>query len=214
MIGTINEILNLSDEKKILLQLKANPYFKKIGKKEFLKIAYKGAACGKEIAQQLSRRFPNASLHEVLKQLDIQYKLEPLTCEENFISLATFQTPNEITVNKLIIDNNGKYYEKYQVECFNPCFWIDIVTAHELFHYFQEQEPNLFVNTYKLPLWRLGPYVHATKLEILSEVAAMAFAQEFLKLPFYPGLLDQLLIYPSYPERAKETLKELLKEAS
>jgi hypothetical protein len=66
---------------------------------------------------------------------------------------------------------------------------MEMILAHELFHYYERQEPER--NPQLAPELIRGQWIkRRIRLQSLSEIAAHSFAQAFLRLPFYPGQLD------------------------
>ena len=116
-----------------------------------------------------------------------------------FTTIGYFETPNQLYVNRLF----AQYDERVQ-EAEMPLLayqqWRPVALAHELFHYLDETKKMVPPQDFRL--WKLGPYTHKTELTILRELAAMSFAQQLTKWPFYPGRLTAMLLaltelYPS-----------------
>ena len=70
----------------------------------------------------------------------------------------------------------------------------EILLAHELFHYVELKEGNLSVATERVRL-KFGPFTYHGRVQILSEIAGMAFAQELLQLTYCPFALDRVFLY-------------------
>ena len=66
------------------------------------------------------------------------------------------------------------------------------------------------MNQKHIRLWKIGPWVRESRLLSLEEVAAMAFAQELLKLPVNPYLYDVLMLRPQATEQAEKLYRNLL----
>ncbi|HKB84506.1 MAG TPA: hypothetical protein VKD04_15035 [Burkholderiales bacterium] len=72
---------------------------------------------------------------------------------------------------------------------------LPIFLAHELYHHFDCQRGHTRLSRrHAVNLFGLGPWHWTSGLSSLSEIAAGAFAQQLLGLPFHPKLLDLLLV--------------------
>jgi len=79
----------------------------------------------------------------------------------------------------------------------DPKLVRDILIAHEIFHYLEEQHgEEMYPNQKTVYLWRLFKYEHRSTVSCASEIAAMAFAKELCAADFVPQVLDVLLSYP------------------
>ena len=57
--------------------------------------------------------------------------------------------------------------------------------AHELFHFVEEKyKDEIFTKQEKIRLWSLGPLHNDSTVIVLSEIAAMAFAQAITGIPY------------------------------
>jgi hypothetical protein len=65
-----------------------------------------------------------------------------------------------------------------------------VFLAHELFHHFDEALVAPLCRRHRVPVLRLGPLRITAPLAGLREIAAGAFAQYLLRLPFHPRVLD------------------------
>jgi hypothetical protein len=70
-----------------------------------------------------------------------------------------------------------------------------IFLAHELYHYFDcLRGGGQLSRRHAVKIFSVGPWHWTSGLSSLSEIAAGAFAQALLGLPFHPKLLDLLLL--------------------
>ncbi len=72
--------------------------------------------------------------------------------------------------------------------CSRPVF-----LAHELYHHFDCCRRVPLARRHRVRLFGVGRWAWTSGLASLPEIAAGAFAQELLGLPFHPKLLDSLL---------------------
>ena len=101
-----------------------------------------------------------------------------------------------------------------KLERFLPGLQIEpLLMAHELFHGIEyKKRKTIYTQTEKIELWR-RPFSNKSKILCLSELAAMAFAQEMLELPFSPYVMDVLLMYSYHEEAACALYEEILEAA-
>lgn len=167
---------------------------------------------GERVGKQLKQDFPELLPSEIAELFGVNVMYKEYTIHESFTSIGYFEIPNQIVVNRKLEEKDDYFKEQGLPEMqFNV--WKEIVIAHELFHYIQEQTPELFVNQYRVELWKLGPYHHQSSFSLLGELAGMAFAQALLALDFYPGQIEWYLLYAYFPEKMEQQAELLLKEA-
>ncbi len=208
----IDDFLALPEETIQFVQLKEDRFFSKIPSEEYRCLIHKASDCGKLAAQRMLEQNPSLSLAEMIGKLGIELSFSEMTVDKMFASVGYFESPNKIIINSKIHEQES-FFENNELSWLKYSEWKNIVIAHELFHYFQEQDKTLFINNYKLPLWRIGPYQHKTKLGSLSEIAATAFAKKLLSLTFYPGFLEYLILYPYFPEEIERKIDDVTRMA-
>ena len=81
---------------------------------------------------------------------------------------------------------------------------LPIFLAHELYHHFDcTRGCAPLSRQHRVRIFAVGPWSWTSGLSSLAEIAAGAFAQRLLGLPFHPKVLDLLLPHPSpLPPRA------------
>jgi len=83
-----------------------------------------------------------------------------------------------------------------QLRAFRPSGWLGVdgtrrvFLAHELYHHFDEERTAPLCSRHRVPVLRLGPLRVSAPLTGMREIAAGAFAQRLLRLPFHPRALD------------------------
>lgn len=66
----------------------------------------------------------------------------------------------------------------------------NVFLAHELYHHFDEGRAAPLRSRHRVAVLRLGPLQVSAPLAGMREIAAGAFAQRLLRLPFHPRALD------------------------
>jgi hypothetical protein len=85
-----------------------------------------------------------------------------------------------------------------------------MLLAHEMFHYFEEDNKEIYTKTKKIELWKLGPIHYKSQLAALSEIAAMSFARQLLHLDYNPYVFDAIMLYPHDGKKTQELVNEIL----
>jgi hypothetical protein len=85
----------------------------------------------------------------------------------------------------------------------------DVLIAHEMFHFIEGQNQDIYTKNTKIKLWKLGPIKYHSGIVALGEIAAMSFAKELLSLTYYPNLFDILLLYPQDEKKATALYDEI-----
>ena len=91
---------------------------------------------------------------------------------------------------------------------------VPVFLAHELYHHLDcLRDTGRLAARYRVPLLRLGPVQWTSGLASLPEIAAGAFAQHLLGLPYHPKILDLVTLFHADP-RAALRMVESLQQAS
>ena len=90
-------------------------------------------------------------------------------------------------LDRLVLEQGGR--ARLGIDQTAPVF-----LAHELYHHFDHTRGSAPLSRqYRVRLFGIGPWNWTSGLSSLSEIAAGAFAQRLLGLPFHPKVLDLLL---------------------
>lgn len=210
-IQAVNQAAAIPKETQMLLKLREDRFFDKIPPQEVAEIIEKAAQSGGKLAGELKQKYPDMDVRKIAEALGLEVREKELPIDEQFVSVGYFEAPRLIVINRKMHEMDPFYHEEYPWLAAYP--WEDIAIAHEMFHYFQEQQAVDFVETYRVPLWKLGPYTHKTPIASLGEIAAMNFAEVLLTLDFYPGYLEMFLAAPYFPKEIANKAAQLLADA-
>lgn len=161
--------------------------------------------CGRAKARQIKSQYTFTTMYELANLLNIKVAYPDRPVGGGHIIFAQFVNPNEITIFKDSID------KAKDCETLNHLDVEQILLAHEIFHYVEEQDKEIFTRNEKIRLWKFGPFKNDSQIVCLSEIAGMAFAKELLSLDFSPFLLDVLLV-GLYQEKVSDALYEEILE--
>lgn len=161
----------------------------------------KSSACGREWARRMKQNYGVVSARELARKLNLKVKTPSMPSGGGQVVFAQFVEPDEITIFTDCIKQAGKIVKESGCALLEETILMETLLAHELFHVVEEQNAGvIYTRTEKIELWR-KPFSNLSSISCLSEIAAMAFAQELLELPYSPYLLDVLLVY-SYDKDA------------
>lgn len=193
-----------------LYSFKRDPLCNKITDKEKAEMIEKANECGQEEAVALKEKYGLKSCREYAENLGLTITEIEERNSDDYILFAKFNSPNKIS----ICSNNVKAAEE-MVKKENLNLLIDgvkiedVLMAHEMFHFIEGKNKDIYTRKTKIRLWQLGPFKNDSGLVALGEIAAMAFAKELLNLSYYPNLFDVLLLYPHDVKRAKMLYDEV-----
>lgn len=86
----------------------------------------------------------------------------------------------------------------------------ELILAHEFYHVLELKDPNLAPEEIRVTVLKLGSFSLKRKIAAVSEIAAMAFAQELLGVPFAPQLLNLLLLFAEEDPNAEMEARQVL----
>lgn len=164
-------------------------------------LTHSAVQCGRVWATWVVKKYKTANPWQIAQAMNIHVECSSQTVGGGELLFAQFVQPNEITIFTNCLNN----LQSLETILPNRDTLKNILLAHELFHAIEEQNKcNIFTHTLKIELWR-KPFSNRSRIVCLSEIAAMAFAQELLGLSFNPYLLDVFLVY-SYDQTAANEL--------
>lgn len=155
-------------------------------------------SCGQQYAREYRASYPHAAPQEIAKSLGLRVlSPEKPSHGGGQVMFACFSPPNEIQIYLDATTRAVRALEESE-ELRRILGEIDprqVLIAHELFHYVEETHPDIYTETTKIDLRPLGIFHNHSKIICLGEIAAMAFAQELLGLPYSPYVFDIFLVY-------------------
>jgi hypothetical protein len=188
-----------------------DPIHNKVSRQEKKDMIEKANECGYHEALLLREKYGIKSPMEYAQLLGIKVSELEDEGSKDYILFARFNSPNNISV---YMKNVRKAEELIKNENLNMMLGgvkiEDVLIAHEMFHFIEDNNRDIYTRTAKILLWELGPIKYHSGLVAPGEIAAMAFARELLKLSYYPNLFDILLLYPHNSKTAKALYDEAI----
>jgi len=164
-------------------------------------------------AEKIKRDYAACSPTEIAKELDLVIERPSVPTGDGRVLFAEFEEPSTIRIHQSVLSKAAAVISENQLENFFLNIDIEeILVAHELFHYVEMTNKNsIFSLNHRISLWRVGPYCHTSRLAVLSEITAMAFAKKLLGLSFSPYLFDVFFTYLYNPDTATKLFQEIQK---
>lgn len=177
---------------------------------EFFQTAYE---CGKTAAQEYKEKYQTEDPRKLAKKLKLilEYPLIPQNADR--VLFAEFVEPNHIYVYMDGVRKAKKRIQQESLEYLLPeDFDISaVLLSHELFHVVEdEKKDDIWTSTFKIELRKDKWFKNKIRLVVLSEIAAMGFAQEMTQIPFSPYVLDAFLVYGYSPKAASALYEEMM----
>lgn len=209
MLTHIPDILALSDTFWGFCALRRDPLFGKLPQDQIPEYIRRSTTCGIQEAQILKYRSGRLPIKEQFSRSGIKLIHDSAENGGHQIIFAQFVEPDEVTLS---LDAQKRMAELGVWELISPdASFEEILLSHEFFHFIESQKnSSIYTQTEKIQLWR-KPFSNRSSITALSEIAAMAFAKEYLQLTFCPFALDILMLY-LYDEKGAENLYERIME--
>lgn len=176
----------------------------------------KSLECGREYAEKVKKEYGIDDPIKLAASFGMSVSYPEVPDKTDRVLFAEYRVPNKICIymdavnkaNKLLLNPE---VTKILTEELDVC---RLLLSHELFHFVEETyRKEIFTQTEKVRLWSLG-FLHNDSIIIaLSEIAAMEFARELMKLPYSPYLMDVFLVYGYSPQEASGLYEEMMERA-
>lgn len=178
---------------------------------DFLQLAHR---TGIRLAHRVWGQYPDQSLSDIYRALGIQ--LHELSDEDggHYTMFACYTEPDKVELYTETIRLAEESLREENCTAVLAGIQIrDILLAHELFHYYEctLSAEELPTKQKLLTLWHIGRFQYKSSIISLNEIAAMAFAKEYLSMPYSPYILDVLLLYHSNRRMAMELYEYICK---
>lgn len=208
----LKDLMGISDMVWGKYAFRREPLRGKFNEEEKAVLTQKANACGKKYAQDIRAVHGNVDMYTLAEKLGLEVDYPDKPNGGGHIIFAQFVEPNKITVFKDSVDKaNDLIRVQKLANLFSNVNIEEILLAHEIFHYIEENEDNIFTRTEKIRLWKIGPMKNDSQIVCLGEIAGMAFAKEVLKLNYSPYILDSFLVYLYHPQVAYGLYQEVMK---
>lgn len=171
-------------------------------------------ATGRMVAYKVKKEYPGKRVMNIIQTLSLQLKKSTTEYCSAYTMFACYREPDEIEVFTNLIDAAEQLMmDTDSYHLIGGYSILEILLAHELFHYYEFHQKDLPINQMLVPIYRFGIIPCKTKLISIGEIAAMEFTKTLLDLPFSPYLLDVLLLYPQDKDTAYKLYQIIMKSS-
>lgn len=206
----ISDLRNIDKNIWGLYTFKRDPLCNKITSEEKIGMIEKANKCGIDKAIELRESFGNKTCREYAAKLGLDISEIEERNTDDYILFAKFNAPNKISICKNNVETAKEMVKRENISALIDDVNIeDVLIAHEMFHFLEGQDKNIYTKNEKIKLWNIGPIKYHSGVVALGEIAAMSFAKELLMLNYYPNLFDILLLYPQNENRALALYDEI-----
>lgn len=208
----LSQLICIKDETWDSYGMQREPLLRRINKEKRLELAALAHSTGKELARKLKSEYGSMTPSEIARELGIKINRMELSDEGCYNTFACYQKSGRIDIYvKTIKAAEGILAEFGGMEMLQNVSIEELLIAHELFHYY-ENETAAFPTKQKLVvLWKWGKFKYKACPVSIGEMAAMAFARELLELSYSPYVFDVILVYPQNREMAEELYNSIIK---
>lgn len=187
-----------------------DPIHKKVSdvqKVEFIQKAYQS---GIDLAKEVKDKYGSITMKKLADKLSLVIKREDSGGSHDYIVFAKYNYPNVITLYMKNIDAmNAFMKEEKLVSLLDNVNVEDVLLAHEMYHYFEDNKDAMYAKDTKVTLWKIRKFEYTSGLIALGEIAAMAFAKALLGLTYNPYIFDSLMLFPHDYKKAEGLMKEI-----
>lgn len=176
----------------------------------------KSLACGREYARKVCSQYHTKDPKALAKAMGMEVSYPEFPEKTDRVLFAEYRVPNRICIYMDALKKAKRLLERPEVSKVLT-EGLDIgrlLLSHELFHCVEERHKSeIFTQTEKVRLWKLG-FLHNDSIVIaLSEIGAMGFAQELMGIDYSPYLMNVFLVYGYSPEEASGLYEEMMEFA-
>lgn len=206
----VDFLTNISDQEWGQYAFSRDPLNRKVTNHVKQELIEKAIECGSQHAVQIRQKYPAHSVKEIAAGMNAKITFKDSYGTENYIMFACYNSPNSITLFKDNIKLVNQLIQEHQLQSMlNHVDVEELLIAHELFHFIEEHDTDIFTKNAKITLWKLGKFQYKSRLTALSEIAAMQFAKDLLALDFNPFVFDVLMLFPLNEGKANQLADEI-----
>lgn len=170
--------------------------------------------CGTQTARKLMEEYPGLTPTKLAEKLGLVVEYPQMPQSSHRVLFAEFAEQGVIRIFQDGIAKGKSLQKGLSQDCpFRLAAIEEILMAHELYHFVELQNPSLWSKSFKVTLWQVGWIKNTSPVFVLSEIAAMAFAQTLCQLEFSPYVLDAFLVYGYSPKAGSALYGEMMEAA-
>lgn len=180
----------------------------KISEAEKKRMIEQAVRCGYEMADKVMTSLGTMDPWELAEKLKLKVEYADQGQIADRVLFALFTPPDRIQIMKEPIElavKSGLLEGLFTMEQIER-----LILGHEIFHYLEEEEEEIYTRKEKVVLWKLFGYRSKSTVRALSEIAGMYFSKKINGFSYSPFALDILLYYNYSSNEALKMYREVL----
>lgn len=207
----ILDLKSLSEEQWGLYAFSREPLEGKFTRQQKIEYTKRAAACGREEAKMLLEKLGSRNGRAAAASLGFKVSTPDMPNGGGHVIFAQYEEPDQITI---FMDGISKaemmMKEEAVAEVLEHQDLFELLLAHELFHGIEYQKRDIiYTQIEKIELWR-KPFSNRSRIIALGEIAAMAFAGQWMGISWMPYVLDVALMWCYEPKAAEALYREIM----
>ncbi len=173
-------------------------------------LAQKAQDCGRQEAVTLQNLYGARTPEQYVELCSGVIKETEEPPEEEYTLFASFERPNVVTINTANTQRSEQLIADYGLRPLLGDVQVrDVLLSHELYHLLESRMgKDSFVRQKHACFFEWGRLRWMRRVGCLEEIAAMAFAQQLMKLPYSPYVFNIVMLYAFHPEQALRVFKD------
>lgn len=192
----LENLMKIPDEAFGAYSFSREPLREKISGEQQRILTAKAIRCGREYGAKMEKDYGKIPALVLAGKLGAAVEMKSRPAAGSCIVFAQFTPPSYITVFTDCLERARERIQEQKLEDLLTVERIqNILIAHEVFHCVEEiYKKEIFTQTERIELWRLGRIRNRSPILCLGEIAAMAFARQTAGLNYSPFVLDWFLV--------------------
>lgn len=191
-----------------------DPLYSKLDPSSIPSLISRAEECGISVASKLVQRYGTNDIFEIYKLLGISVVESEDTGSFGFYFLSLYEPDSLVRVYTNRVE---EVKEIIRTESENSALFPEKVEthllAHELYHFRENQSPELFTENHRFTLWKIGPFAYKSRLNALSEIGATAFTKAFCNINYNPCIINYALLLCIAPQSADRLYREVMSKS-
>ena len=177
--------------------------------------AEKSRQCGRKLAKDLRDLYREETVEELANLIGVSVDYIQSNSGNAYTEFARYYHPGRVTIYIDNANNTDMLIEQEGLrEIIGAVKTADVLLAHELFHFMEFSQPDIYTMRKHILLWKLGPFKNESTIACLEEIGAMEFCKQILGLDYSPYVFDVLMLNACSPQRAKLVYDAIIASAN
>lgn len=212
----VEDLCRIPDEAWASYAFSREPLNGKFTDAQRLELTRQAIACGQEYAERLTKQYGCRDPEKMARLLGVEVDFPDMPQNAERVLFAEFREPNRIHIymdgvrrGRALLGSPGVPHALGGTLNIGK-----LLLGHELFHFVEEKyKKEIWTRTYRIELWAPRPLHNRSGVDVLGEIAAMAFTKALNGISYSPYVMDAFLVYGYSPETASALYEEMMEKA-